>query len=193
MPITGNNQTSVQEKSDAFFMIYMMMGPDRTLEKLLDICTEGGLKTSISALKQYSAKYDWQKKLQEASQVVQVKHKQDHASVISDMNERQARLGQAMQNLSGRGLSQIRDNIGQLSARDSVVLGDVGSKLERLAKGEATTRQEKTNQMISPIVYNIVTMFQQVNLIEDKEQRQREFALGCDAILEQAVGSLEEV
>ena len=47
--------------------------------------------------------------------------------------------------------------------------------------------------MISPIVYNIVTMFQQVNLIEDKEQRQREFALGCDAILEQAVGSLEEV
>ena len=97
-----------------------------------------------------------------------------------------------MQNLSGRGLARIRDNITQLSARDSVMLGDVGSKLERLARGEATTRQEITNQMISPVIYNIVTMFQQVNLLEDREERQREFALGCDSILEQAVGPLDE-
>ena len=192
MPITGNNQTSVQEKADALFMIYLMMGPERTLERLLEVCTEGGLKTSISALKQYSAKYDWQNKLQEANQVVQVKQKQDHANVIMEMNDRQSNLGRVMQNLSGRGLGQLRDNLGQLSARDSVMLGYVGAKLERLARGEATTRQEITNQMISPVIYNIVTMFQQVNLIEDRTERQREFALGCDAILEQAVGPLDE-
>ena len=189
MPI---NQTSVQQKANALFMVYLMMGPERTLEKLFDICTDYGLKTSISALKQYSVKFDWQSQLQEANQVAQVKQKQDHSNVIMEMNDRQSRLGQAMQNLSGRGLPRIRDNITQLSARDSVMLGDVGSKLERLARGEATTRQEITNQMISPVIYNIVTMFQQVNLLEDREERQREFALGCDSILEQAVGPLDE-
>ena len=59
--------------------------------------------------------------------------------------------------------------------------------------GDATTRQEITNQMISPIIYNIVTMFQQVNVLDDREQRKREFAMGCDAILEQLVGPLDEI
>ena len=66
----------------------------------------------------------------------------------------------------------------------------MGSRLERLARGEATTRQAVAHEMISPVIYNIVQLFQQINIYEDVEQRQREFAVGCDVILEQAVGPL---
>jgi hypothetical protein len=186
------NQTSVQEKANAIFMVYLMMGPSRTLERLYEVCTDYGLKTSLSALKQYSVKYNWQERLQTASDIVSVKTADNHAAIIMEMNDRQSRLGQAMQAVSSIGLQQARNNPARLSPRDAVHLGDIGSKLERLAKGEATTRQEITNQMISPIVYNIVTMFQQINMIDDREERQRQFAIECDEILEQAVGPIED-
>ena len=189
----ATNQTSVQEKANALFMVYLMMGPERSLENLLDVCTDYGLKTSISALKQYSAKYNWQERLRETQNVVEVKERDDRVGMVVEMNARQARLGQAMQTLANQGLGRASRNLEQLSARDSVYLGDIGSKIERLAMGEATTRQEITNQMISPIIYNIVTMFQQVNVLDDREQRKREFAMGCDAILEQLVGPLDEI
>ena len=188
----ATNQTSVQEKANALFMVYLMMGPSRTLERLFEVCTDYGLKTSISALKQYSVKYNWQDRLQQTNDIVSIKTADNHASIIMEMNDRQSRLGKAMQGLAAVGLQQAERNPARLSPRDAVHLGDVGSKLERLAKGEATTRQEITNQMISPIVYNIVTMFQQVNMLPDPEQRQRQFAIGCDEILEQAVGPLED-
>ena len=107
------------------------------------------------------------------------------------MNNRQAQLGTALQGLGYKGVQSLSARINEMSFGDAGGLIERGVKVERMAMGEATTRQEITHQTVSPIVYNIVTMFQQVNQYESAEQREREFAIGCDAILEQAVGPLD--
>ena len=58
-----------------------------------------------------------------------------------------------------------------------------GIKLERLAEGEATDRHEMTVQIVEPLVRQIITLFEQVNLVDDPEARSRQFAIGADAII----------
>jgi hypothetical protein len=179
-------------RADSFFIFFSLMGIDRSLEKLHSYVTEMGLNISLTSLKRYSAKYNWQERLQEV-QTRKVERMEEHvAGDVVEMNINQAKLGYAMQGIAGMGLTLVKKNPAVMSPRDAVHMADIGSKIERLARGEATTRQEITNQLVSPIIYNIVTMFQQVNQIKDPEQREREFAISCDAILEQSVGQLEE-
>jgi hypothetical protein len=45
--------------------------------------------------------------------------------------------------------------------------------------------------MVAPIVQNIVVLFQSINTITDPDQRLREFGMGADRILEEAMGPLE--
>ena len=63
-----------------------------------------------------------------------------------------------------------------------------GIKLERLAEGEATDRHELTVQIVEPLVRQIVTLFQQVNVGDDATRRLRDFGLGADRIIEQSFG-----
>jgi len=46
--------------------------------------------------------------------------------------------------------------------------------------------------MLAPVIHHIVALFQQVNVYDDSDRRQQEFALGADRILEQAIGPFEE-
>lgn len=189
-PGARSNQDLATKRAEPLFLLYHAMGPTRSLERLQRYVTGLGLKTSLKTLKSYSAQYDWQTRVRELDEA-QVEFQQtEHIRVISEMNNNQARLGAALQTASVQGLRNISLNPTTLSARDTGYLAEVGSKLERLARGEATTRQAVAHEVLSPVVYNIVTMFQQINLIDDRDDRQREFAMGCDAILEQAVGPL---
>ena len=58
-----------------------------------------------------------------------------------------------------------------------------GIKLERLAEGEATDRHELTVQIVEPLLRQIVTLFEQVNMMDDASARARQFAIGADAII----------
>lgn len=192
MPI---NQATVQQKADALFAIYLTMGTERSLEGLLDLCTNAGLKTSISTLKNYSTEFNWQQRLSQAQSVAQSQQITKDAEAINHMNERQAQLGRALQGISGNGLTQLQYDMQQqniiLGSRDIVALADVGVKLERLARGEATTRQDVMSQVLRPVIINMVNLFQTVNKIDDPRERVREFGVGADYILEQAVGQYE--
>ena len=188
MPISQN---SVRDKADTLFDIYVAMGQSRTLEKLHDVCADAGLSYSLSSIKDYSKRFNWQQRLADAQEMAQAQKTADHAALIAEMNERQSRLGTAAQSLAMGGFQNAARNIADLSPRDSGYLADIGVKLERLARGEATTRQDVAVQLLAPVVQNIVALFQQINQLPDEDRRMREFGLGADRILEDAVGPLE--
>ena len=54
--------------------------------------------------------------------------------------------------------------------------------------GEATDRHELTVQIVEPLVHQIVTLFQQVNNINDPTERLHDFGLGADKIIEDSFG-----
>jgi len=189
---TNGRHNAAKQRAEGFFDIYLAMGPNRSLPKLQAILADGGLSITLNTLKNYSAHFDWQERVQSAVDKAQVLQTNNHASTISDMNDRQARVGSAMLQIAGRGLVQVSNNLDQLTPRDTGYLADFGVKLERLARGEATTRAAIEVEMLAPVIHHIVALFQQVNVYDDSDRRQQEFALGADRILEQAIGPFEE-
>ena len=74
------------------------------------------------------------------------------ANVPREMDERQARLGVAMQSLAREKLEVIDPYRHALSVHDAIALMRVGTDIERLARGQATTRAELTVQMLNPVI-----------------------------------------
>jgi len=60
----------------------------------------------------------------------------------------------------------------------------LGVDVERLARGQATTRAELTVQMLDPIIRELVALFVEVNVIEDPDTRATVWATKADAIVE---------
>ena len=60
----------------------------------------------------------------------------------------------------------------------------VGTDIERLAHGQATTRAELTIQMLNPVINEFVALFAEVNVIEDPDARTSVWATHADAIAE---------
>jgi hypothetical protein len=88
-----------------------------------------------------------------------------------------------MQGIAGKGLTLVKDNPSVMSPRDAIHMADIGSKIERLARGEATDRHELTVQIVEPLVRQIVALFEQVNVLVDENARARQFAIGADSII----------
>jgi hypothetical protein len=168
-------------------LLYHAMGPSRSLERLHRYVSGIGLDTSLKTLKTYSAQYDWQSRIRDLDEQQAQTQRAEHLQTITEMNHNQARLGAALQNVSAMSLRNISLNP-VLTPRDTGYLAEIGSRLERLARGEATTRQEITSQVLTPVVNNIVVLFNRVNDIEDPDQRRVEFGVGADAIIEQVNG-----
>ena len=60
----------------------------------------------------------------------------------------------------------------------------MGADIERLARGQATTKAELTVQMLDPLIRELVALFAEVNVIEDPDTRTRVYAIKADAIVE---------
>jgi hypothetical protein len=189
--LTNGRHNAAKERAEGFFDIYLAMGDQRSLPKLQGILADGGLTITVNTLKNYSVNYDWQGRIVSATDKAQTLQANNHATTISEMNNRQARVGSAMLQIAGRGLVQVNNNIDQLTPRDTGYLADIGVKLERLARGEATTRAAIEVEVLAPVIHNIVALFQQVNVYDDADRRKREFGVGADRIIEQAVDQVE--
>jgi hypothetical protein len=185
-----SRRDTATKRAESLVLLYHALGPTRSLERLTRHLAGLGLGTSLKTLKTYSANYDWQARVRELDQAQAETQQAEHLQLISDMNSNQARLGAALQSVSALSLRNISVNP-ILSARDTGYLAEVGSRLERLARGEATTRQEVAVQMVAPLIQNIVVLFQDINAITDPARRLREFGMGADRILEEAIGPLE--
>lgn len=186
-------QTKVQNRAEYFFTAYYALGRSRSLTGLHDILTGLGLRISLTTLKNYSSKYDWldrAKKLDQ-EQLLKENHETNQLTQrVVEMNDRQATAGRALQQMGLRGLAQLAPQ--GLTANDVGSMVERGVKIERLASGEATSRQEVAVQMVAPIIREMVVLFQQVNHFSDEEQRTKEFAIGADLILERVFGPLQE-
>ena len=60
----------------------------------------------------------------------------------------------------------------------------VGTDIERLARGQATTRAELTVQVLNPVINELVALSAEVNVIEDADTRLGVWATKADAIVE---------
>ena len=72
----------------------------------------------------------------------------------------------------------------RLSVRDAIHLLRAGTDIERLARGQATTRAELSVQMLTPMINEIVALFAEVNVIEGADTRLAAWATKADAIVE---------
>ena len=138
-----------------------------------------GLKISANTLQSYSARYNWQHR----AEFVDGAHTAvELANVPREMDERQGRLAVAMQALAREKLESI-DPL-HLSVRDAIHLLRVGTDIERLTRGQATTRAEFTVHILNPIINEFVALFAEVDVIEDADTRLVAWATKADAIVE---------
>jgi hypothetical protein len=179
------NQQAAQTRAESYWLVYQALGPGRSLSKLHGVLADLGLDISLNTLKDYSVRYKWQ----ERSELVDGAHTAvELANVPREMDERQARLGAAMQALGSQRIESIDlDGHGYgnvISVRDAIALLRMGVDVERLARGQATTRAELTVQMLTPMINEIVALFAEVNVIEDPDTRLNVWATKADGIVE---------
>ena len=187
----GKHQPRTVEKANLLFGLYVALGPKRSLAAVAEVCTQIGLKAGEKSLKLYSVDFHWQERLtaitEQAGQLGD-----DHAALtIADMNSRQAALGQAMQDAGAHTVKAINTNKKIVEPTDAARLIDSGSKLQRLAMGEATSRSEVINDTLTAIILDIIALFNGVNQLADRDDRTREFGTGADAIIGRHVPALE--
>ncbi len=175
-----SRQQREKERAAAFFGFYKLMGPDRSLTKLLSQCTTIGLKTSENSLKRYSAKYQWQRRLMEEQAADQEKAEQDSSNIVAAMDEYQAKIGKAMQVMAEYGLQQKFEAIKNkepfaFDFKDITSLYRTGQIGERLARGQATSREEIKVEIMNIVVERFALIFLAVNDIADPEIRKQEY------------------
>ena len=187
------DRQSVKQQADKFFDIYMLMGADRSITKLHNLLTEGGVSISLTTLKNYSSFYDWQGRLVAADQATEARGDEQRMQKLLDMNEKQAALGDLAQRLSFRSFrgmfdQMLDDPTYRLTAADSARLMAEGSKLERLARGEVTDRTEARRQAYTVVVDQIVEVF--ATVVREHALPQKvidDFISGADAVVQHAI------
>jgi hypothetical protein len=98
-------------------------------------------------------------------------------------NDRQARVGVAMQALAKERLDSLLERHSYISVGDVVRLMKTGVDIERLAMGQVIDRWEILTNIVNPLMFDLVSIFAQVNAIEDEHERAVEWARRADAIL----------
>ena len=128
------------------FDLYVRMGPGRSLEALhRDLQKDPsliGLKRapSLSTLEAWSSAFHWQARLLDLERQAAEQDREEQLKALRDMNERHAREGLALQQKGVERLGTLPPE--RLSASDAVRALVEGVRLERLARGEPTERQE---------------------------------------------------
>jgi hypothetical protein len=173
------NQQAAQTRAESYWLVYQALGRDRSLSKLHQTLTDLGTDVALGTLKAYSARYNWHQRAELADGVQTAV---ELANVPREMDDRQARLGVAMQALAREKLEVIDPY--RLSVREAIHLLRVGTDIERLARGQATTKAELTVQMLDPVIRELVALFAEVNVIEDPDTRRNVWATKADAIVE---------
>jgi len=188
-------RTATHRRADAFFALYHELGPNRSLELLHKKVAALGLTNySVKTLKRWSADFRWQSRIAVFDAAYREAQDKDAAARIDKMNERQAGLGRSLQVIAQSGIKHITDEVvdpatntlkgKEIPYQDITRLADAGIKIERLASGEVTSRHEIVNDTVNAIVMKIGILFNEVNLIEDPEERSRIFSQKGDAIIE---------
>ena len=185
----ANQKARTAEKAKLFYVLYKEMGPDRSIELLQKVCSANGLKCSVTRLKDYSAKYNWQQKLLESSLTQTRTLEQKTAQIITEMNDRHARIAQAGMAIAIAGIKNLQDKIIQGGGKINIAPGEIAYlyKLfqagERIARGQATSRQEVQVEVTNVLIHQIGMVFLEINKLPDANLRESEFGRRVDEIL----------
>ena len=187
--MVASNQLSrrsrVEEKANYLFLIYYQIGLERSLEKLHEYCTSLRLKISLNSLKLYSIRFEWQRRLIEIEQEEKVKREARVTEQVFEMNERHAKIGAVFTQLAAAGLKEYVEKINQgkplkLNVYELAALYTSGQRGERLAKGEATSREEVKVEIVNTFIQGFALIFMAVNKIDDEERRMQEYIRRCN-------------
>ena len=171
-----------REKADAIFTIYWQMGPERSLNKLADLCRMVGIKTSNSSIKRWSQYYDWQRRILGLERQMREQREVKAIEEVAEMNTRHVRLAQGMLKMAYAGILQFHraiqhsaDGTLKMDIDDIVKLYRTAQVGERLARGEATSRVEVWLDVVETVVKEFGLIFMAVNKISDQVKRQDEY------------------
>jgi len=98
-----------KEKADIYFILYVQMGPERSLSKLAEQVTGLGLKISAKTLKAYSSKYEWQRRVLEETAKLQDQAEKSIQQQVEKMNQQHAQIAQGLMSLVVAGLEVGND------------------------------------------------------------------------------------
>ncbi len=199
---SGAKQARCEEKADILFTMYYQLGPERSLERLHEICTKVGLRgAALSTLKDYSSRFDWQRRLLELTVRERENKETDALHAIERMNDQHVKVNQGLLSLAVAGIQyhnqQLERNRAaglqanlKLSIRDIVRLVSQAQTGERLARGQATSRTEVMVEVIGTFVHEFALIFIAVNEIADPAERKREYIRRSDEMLREYYSTL---
>lgn len=195
---TMSRQAREQGRQAILFTAYLAMGPMRSLDKLRELVVASGGRIAINTLDKYSVKYQWQRRVLEQQSAEQERIEKDYGRQKDQMDQRDAALGSGLIGLAFGGVRHFTEQMQKLrekkikkgdlnpsltldiSASEIVNLARAGTFIERLARGEATSRTEVWVNVAGTVVREFVLIFMGVNDISDPEQRRDEFLRRAD-------------
>ena len=122
------------------FETYWRLGSERSIERLHAALTAAGKAPTVRTLYEWSRRYRWQHRI--AGLERQARRAEDEARVkaLVEMHERQAKEGLLLQQ---RGTQWLAAMEGDDATADAAIRAITeGARLERVARGEPTDRQE---------------------------------------------------
>tara|TARA_A100001518_G_C1193836_1_gene38763 strand:- start:147 stop:764 length:618 start_codon:yes stop_codon:yes gene_type:complete len=179
-----------QNRADNYFLVYYTMKPRKGIKELGRFLRDLGVRVSDTTLFNYHKRYNWQDRIMELDSRIDYDPERDRQiAAVRDMNSRQARLGEAMQGIAAQVFAGIDRNA--LDAVAATRMAKEGVAIERLAQGEATSRSEIEIQVYSTFIRKVAVLFQQINTVDDPDERLRRFASGTDSIIREQIPMIE--
>ena len=189
MPSTGK-----RARAEAAFAIYAGLGAGRSLRRVQEMQVLLGVKPyALSTLENYSREFDWQRRVQEFDANAAASLEDDAVAAAATMRQRQAQAGALAQQIAMEGLEAFESDPALLQEEGVTALSlllERGAKLERLARGEVTERNETVTSALHAIVEGISAVFVRVNILPDPDHRAALFGREADRIVNAEIGKL---
>lgn len=151
-PQPWERQPEETTKAYEAFCIYRDMGRERSLSKVAE-----KLQKSYTLIGRWSRENGWVERAakwdDEQDRIEREIAQREQAKAIKDMRKKHADLGQAMLIKAARALAKIPDD--EIKPADISRMVDVGSKLERISRGDVGEVVEERNggQATPPVTF----------------------------------------
>jgi hypothetical protein len=186
----GTPHSARRQRSQHFFELYFLLGPDRSIDKLRQMLLHLGTNAARNTLVAYSRDFKWQERVRDLDSAQQAERDQTLQFETTRMDEDHARLGKAMQILGARKFDALGKQTPEtLDVGDAIRMVRTGVDIERLAKGAPTERKELVAYVWNIAIKDIVTLFLEVNIIKDEKDRLIAWTEGADRIVESRMTS----
>lgn len=122
------------------FGLYWEMGPERSIERLHAALAASGKAPTLRTLYEWSRRFHWQNRIARLEREARRAEDEARIEALREMHERQAKEGLLLQRKGTEWLAGMADTHATADAAIRALVE--GARLERLARGEPTERQE---------------------------------------------------